>query len=413
MSIGTGASLHRSISAKYAALIARKFPSLVVSISADVVAELREYPRTVTTCANAYVRPLVDRYLGRIESALAARGFRGALWLMHSTAGLISAEAVRAIEADPISLEIMWSRLVTIADEMWATVIRTAFSLIISESQDFASELLDADGESLAHSPRSMPVFNLSLPRAVKAMLTRFPAHTLVPGDVLITNDPWLCAGHLFDIVAVTPVFHDGRLVALMGTVGHVNDIGGTKDSLRVRELYEEGIQIPPMKLHRAGVPNEDLLALLAENVRNPDQAIGDVNSFVAANAMGAARLIDFMREYGVHDLRALAMVVQKRSEQAMRDAIRALPDGEYFAQIHTNPLGEPMRLPTRITIAGDAMEIDFAGAPPQADRGGINCTLNYTASHATYPIKCMLSPTVRSNAGCYSPRHIATMRRR
>lgn len=385
----------------------------MVSISADVVAELREYPRTVTTCANAYVRPLVDRYLGRIESALAARGFRGALWLMHSTAGLISAEAVRAIEADPISLEIMWSRLVTIADEMWATVIRTAFSLIISESQDFASELLDADGESLAHSPRSMPVFNLSLPRAVKAMLGRFPAHTLVPGDVLITNDPWLCAGHLFDIGAVTPVFHDGRLVALMGTVGHVNDIGGTKDSLRVRELYEEGIQIPPMKLHRAGVPNEDLLALLAENVRNPDQVIGDVNSFVAANAMGAARLIDFMREYGAHDLRALAMVVQKRSEQAMRDAIRALPDGEYFAQIHTNPLGEPMRLPTRITIAGDAMEIDFAGAPPQADRGGINCTLNYTASHATYPIKCMLSPTVRSNAGCYSPRHIATMRRR
>jgi 5-oxoprolinase (ATP-hydrolysing)/N-methylhydantoinase A len=317
-------------------------------------------------------------------------------------------EAIRAIEADPVSLEIMWSRLVTIADEMWATVIRTAFSLIISESQDFASELLDAEGESLAHSPRSMPVFNLSLPRAVKAMLEKFPARHLKPGDVLITNDPWLCAGHLFDIVVVTPVFHEERMVALMGTVGHVNDIGGTKDSLRARELYEEGIQIPPMMLYRSGVPNDDLFTLLAENVRNPDQVIGDVRSFVAANAMGAARLLDFMREYGVHDLRALAAVVQNRSERAMRDAIRALPDGVHTAEIFTNPLGEPMRLPLKLTIAGDSMAIDFDGAPPQADRGGINCTLNYTASHATYPLKCMLTPTVRSNAGCYRPMRVS-----
>ena len=105
-----------------------------------------------------------------------------------------------------------------------------------------------------------MPVFNLTLPRAVKALLAKFPPETLKPGDVLITNDPWLCAGHLFDIAVVTPVFRDGALVALTGTVGHVGDIGGTKDSLRAREIYEEGIQIPPMMLYRAGVPNDDLL---------------------------------------------------------------------------------------------------------------------------------------------------------
>ena len=120
--------------------------------------------------------------------------------------GMSHAEARAAIEADPIALEIMWSRLTTVVDEMWITIIRTAFSLIIAESQDFACELLDPQGETLAHSPRAMPVFNLTLPRAVKALLKRFPVETLQPGDMLVTNDPWLCAGHLFDIAAVSPV---------------------------------------------------------------------------------------------------------------------------------------------------------------------------------------------------------------
>ncbi len=312
--------------------------------------------------------------------------------------------AAALIEADPVSLEIMWSRLVTVVEEMWQTICRTAFSLIVSEAQDFACDLLDARGESLAHSPRAMPVFNLTLPRAVKALLARFPADTLRQGDVLITNDPWLCAGHLFDIAVVTPVFRDGVLVALTGTVGHVGDIGGTKDSLRAREIYEEGIQIPPMMLYRAGEPNHDLLSLIAENVRKPEEVLGDIHAFVAANALGAERLTAFMDEYGMHDLRALAHVVQTRAERAMRDAIRALPDGEYRSEIWNNPLGERLHYPLRITVQGDAVELDFAGAPEQLPQGGLNCTYSYTAAHSCYPMKCMLSPEVRSNAGCYRP---------
>ena len=161
--------------------------------------------------------------------------------------------AIARIEADPVGLEIMWSRLINIVEECWLTVWRTAFSLIIGEAQDFACELLDPRGNSLAHSPRAMPVFNLTLPRAVRAILERFPARRSPPGDVLITNDPWICAGHLFDVAIVTPVFRDGRVVAILGTIGHVTDIGGTRDSLSAREIYEEGLQIPPMKLYRAG----------------------------------------------------------------------------------------------------------------------------------------------------------------
>jgi len=318
--------------------------------------------------------------------------------------GMTPSEARAAIEADPIALEIMWSRLTTVVDEMWLTIIRTAFSLIIAESQDFACELLDPQGETLAHSPRAMPVFNLTLPRAVKALLARFPAHTLQPGDMLVTNDPWLCAGHLFDIAVVSPVFRGGRVVALVGTVGHVADIGGTRDSLRAREVFDEGLQIPPMKLARAGADNGDLFTIIAENVRNPGQVIGDIQAFMSANRIGAQRLLAFMDEYGLDNLQALAAIVQDRAEAAMRAAITALPDGEYTSSVILSPVDAELTLPLRLTVAGDRIALDFTGAPPQLTQGGVNSTMNYTAAHATYPLKCMLTPGVRGNAGCYRP---------
>ncbi|MGN6771916.1 MAG: hydantoinase B/oxoprolinase family protein [Rhizobiaceae bacterium] len=308
------------------------------------------------------------------------------------------------IEADPISLEIMWSRLVTVVEEMWHTICRTAFSLIVSEAQDFACDLLDANGESLTHSPRAMPAFNLTLPRAVQAMLKKFPAETLRPGDVLITNDPWICAGHLYDVAVATPVFKNGKLVAILGTVGHVGDIGGVNNSMQAHEIFDEGLQIPLMKLYHAGKPDEALFALIGENVRKPEAVIGDIHSFVAANGQGVERLQAFMDDYGMHDLRALAAVVRSRSEKAMRDAIRALPDGVYHSEVGNRLLGYDLRYPLKVTIKGDEIELDFEGAPPQLPRGGLNCTLSYAMAHAAYPLKCLLSPQVRGNAGCYYP---------
>ena len=318
--------------------------------------------------------------------------------------GIALEEAVARIEADPIGLEIMWSRMINIAEECWHTVIRTAFSLIIGEAQDFACEILDARGRQIVHSPRAMPVFNLTLPIAVNAMIERFPPETLAPGDVLVTNDPWLCAGHLFDIAIAVPVFREGRVVAFCGVVGHVSDIGGTKDSLNAREIYEEGFQIPPMKLFRAGDPNEDLFTLLAENVRRPDQVLGDVHALVAAGLTGAERIGEFMEEYGMHDLTALATVVQRRAETAMREAIAGLPDGRYEHVVEADGIDAHMRFPIQIEVRGDEIEVGFAGSPPQMDRGGSNCTLTYTKAHATYPLKCILSPEVPGNAGCYRP---------
>src|SRR5581483_2645122 len=153
------------------------------------------------------------------------------------------------------------------------------------------------------------------------------------------------------------------------------------------------GIQIPPMMLYRAGEANEDLLALIADNVHNPNQVLGDLHALVAANEIGAQRLLSFMAEYGLGDLAALAEIVQGKAEAAMREAIRAIPDGVYESEIWNNPLGTAQRYPVRLTVAGDEIHLDFAGAPAQLPQGGLNCTLNYTAAHATYPLKCLLTP--------------------
>lgn len=309
---------------------------------------------------------------------------------------------------DPVSLEILWSRLVNITEECWITIWRTAFSMIIGEAQDFGCELLDARGESLAHSPRSMPVFNLTLPRAVKGLLERFPPETLVEGDVLATNDPWICAGHLYDVALVTPVFRRGKLVGLVGSIAHCSDVGGSHDSLAVREIYEEGVQIPPIKLHKAGVPNEEVLAMIAQNVRKPDMVIGDLQAQIGSNQVGAARLVEFMDEYGLETLEVLASVVQDRADLAMRQAITAIPDGEYRHEVEFDAIGNRLSLPVAITVRGDELWVDWSGAPPQVEVGGINCTYSYTAAHTAYALKCMLTPDVPSNAGDIRAIHIS-----
>lgn len=306
---------------------------------------------------------------------------------------------------DPVSLEIMWSRLINISEECWLTIRRTAFSLIIGESLDFGCELLDAQGNSLAHAPRSMPVFNLALPRAARALLAAFPAETLQEGDVLITNDPWLGAGHLFDIALITPVFRHGRMVGAVASMAHCSDIGGTRDSLAVREVYEEGLQIPPMKFYRAGQPNHDLMAIIRQNVRKPEMVMGDLQAQVSANAVGVSRLLSFMDEYALEDLTQLATIIQQRAERAMRNAIAALPDGTYSHTLQFDSAGNPLEFTAHIRVEGEDLYIDWQ-APPQLARGGINSTLTYTMSHTAYVLKCILTPEIPSNAGCYLPFH-------
>lgn len=308
---------------------------------------------------------------------------------------------------DPVTLEILWSRLINVTEECWVTIWRTAFSTIIGAAQDFGCELLDARANSVAHSPRSMPVFNLTLPLAVRRVLEHVPAETLEDGDVLITNDPWICAGHLFDLAVVTPVFRHGTLVGFVGSIAHCSDIGGTKDSARAREVYEEGLQIPPLHLYRAGRLNEDLAAVIRRNVRRPEMVFGDIQAQVTANRVGARRLLAFMDEYHLDSLEPLALEVQRRAELAMRKAICAVPDGTYRGESTFRLGGQQIRLGCAVVVHGDEITVDWDDVPPQLPEGGVNCTLSYTAAHTAYVLKSILTPEIPSNAGCFRPLHV------
>ena len=228
---------------------------------------------------------------------------------------------------DPISLEIMWSRLIGIADDMWTTVLRTAVSTIIGAAQDFGCEILDAEGSSIAHSNRSMPVFNLVMPTVTRAVIERHPVETMRPGDVYVTNDPWLCAGHLDDIATITPVFHRARVVAFAVTIAHTSSIGGSLSNRTVRDIYEEGLRIPILKLYDAGELNETAWAFIRENVRTPEMVLTDIEAQLTANDLGVRRIQAFLQEYKLDDLQSVVSEIQSHSERAMRDAIRALPE--------------------------------------------------------------------------------------
>jgi N-methylhydantoinase B len=304
---------------------------------------------------------------------------------------------------DPILLGIMWDRLIAIADDILLSIVRTAFSVGVREAWDLACVLFDAQGRSIAQATLSMPAFIGTAPYTIMHLLARFPAATLQPGDVLATNDPWLGTGHTPDICVARPVFHGGRLVGFVMTISHLPDIGGAGLSIGNREIYEEGLILPPCKLMRGGVPNEELFDLLRSNLRVPDQCVGDLMADIGGTEVGERLIGEFMAEFALADLQALADGVIGQSEQAMRARIRDIPDGVYRNALETEGVDGPVKLAAAVTVAGDAVAIDFTGTGAVV-RNAINVPLCYTRSFATYAVKCLTTPQVPNNQGTLLP---------
>ena len=206
----------------------------------------------------------------------------------------------------------------------------------------------------------------------------------------------------------VKPVFYREKFIGFSASTAHLPDIGGKIRSPDPREVYEEGLQIPMMKMYRRGEPDKTLIDLIRYNVRVPDLVMGDINAQITANRLAEKRLGDLLEEYGLDDLRALTKEIQGRSEKAMRDALLRLPDGEYASEIETDGLAEPIRVRTRIEKTGDSLVIDYAGSSPQVDRA-VNVAYNYTYAYSVYPIKCVLCPEVPNNEGCFRPIEVRT----
>lgn len=305
---------------------------------------------------------------------------------------------------DPVSLEIQWRRLVTIMDEVDAALVRTSFSTILGETRDFAVVMLDGQARSVSQSQLSSPAFTCSLPTATRQMLAVWPASGLGPGDVLITNDPWLAHGHLPDLYVVLPVFFERRPVAYLAAAAHISDIGGRLDVFASRDVYEEGLRIPPSKLFLQGKPNSQLFRMLEANVRVPGMVLGDVHAIHGALQLGAARLSELLQDMGPSAYTELCGDILSRSEAAMQEAIRRIPDGVYHGETVADGYDEPVRICLSVAVRQGAMHIDFTGSAMESRTASINCVLNVTHAHTIFPLKCSLVPDVPNNEGLFRP---------
>src|ERR1051326_26081 len=183
---------------------------------------------------------------------------------------------------DPVTLEVVWNRLLSVANEQQDALIRTAFSTIVRESQDLACGVFDTKGRMIAQSITGTPGHINAMASSMRHFLAAYPPAKLAPGDVLITNDPWMTAGQINDITITSPIFKNGRLVALFANTCHAADIGGRILSAEAREVFEEGLRLPIMKLFDGGAPNDVLLKLIRANVRLPDEVVGDLHAQAA-----------------------------------------------------------------------------------------------------------------------------------
>jgi N-methylhydantoinase B len=305
---------------------------------------------------------------------------------------------------DAIAVGILWDRLVSIADEIVSALVRTSFSTIVSESYDLTVAVLDADGELMAQGTYSVPVFMGTAPATLKAMLERFPAHTLSPGDVIATNDPWLGTGHIYDINVMRPVFRGNRIVAYVISITHLPDVGGLGFGAAAQEIYHEGLRLPVCKLLEAGKVNEFILELVRTNVRAPAEVEGDIMANVTATAVGERMLGEFLDEYELGDFQALSAEIRTRSERAMRARIKAMRPGIYRNQVMIEGAPDPIALEVAIDVRDDgSVHADFTGTGDCVAKG-INVPFCYARAMVLYTIKCLTVPDLPNNSGMTAP---------
>jgi N-methylhydantoinase B len=308
---------------------------------------------------------------------------------------------------DPVTLEVIWNRFLSVANEQQDALIRTAFSTIVRESQDLACGMFDTKGRMIAQSLSGTPGHINAMATSMKHFLAAFPPEKLAPGDVLITNDPWQTAGQINDITITTPIFRNSKMVALFANTCHSADIGGRILSAEAREVFEEGLRIPIMKLFDRGEPNHTLMQIVRINVRQPDEVIGDFYAQTACNDAGGRALLEMMDEFGLYSIDPIADEILHRSEEAVRAEIRKLPNGEWSNETWSDGFEAPIVVRCTVKVSGDDIFIDFTGSSPQSTRG-INVVFNYTHAYASFAIKAAICPDVPHNEGSFRPVHVS-----
>ena len=307
---------------------------------------------------------------------------------------------------DPVTLEILWTRMISVVDEAAATFVRTSFSTLVRDANDFAVVLTDKHGRSIAQSSLSIPSFLSTMPRTVSRFLEEFGADNMQADDAYLTNDPWLGSGHLNDASMAMPIMRDGELIGFAGVVSHLPDVGGRLRNPANKEIYEEGIRIPPMRFLTAGEVDESLVKMVRANVRVPDETLGDLWAQVTCCRVLNTQLNELLDEVGV-SLDQFADEVVGRTEAAMREAITAVPDGTYRYTIENDGPGDfpggTVRIACAVTITGDELNVDYAGSSEQVNIA-INVVPTYTFAYTAYALKTVLAPWIPTAEGSFAP---------
>jgi N-methylhydantoinase B len=313
-------------------------------------------------------------------------------------------EEKMADKFDPITLEILWRRLISIVDEADGAVARTAFSSLLRDAHDYTCMFTDRTGRELAQGTFATPGQSGAMALGIKRLAAGMPAGSLHPGDVFITNDPWALAGHLNDVCVMSPIFYRDGLAAFTACVFHHSDIGGRVSSDN-QDVFEDGLFIPLVKLYDAGIPDQAVFDMIRWNVRTPDEVIGDIRSQIAANHVCSEKVVQMLTEYNMENLDGLADEIISRTEASMRGAIEAVPDGIYRSEgvIEQMEGKDDVVIKAAVNVDGSDILVDLDGSSPQVDWGG-NVVLNFSYAYVFMAIKSMFDPEIPNNDGCAAP---------
>ncbi|MCZ8316365.1 hydantoinase B/oxoprolinase family protein [Phreatobacter sp.] len=302
-----------------------------------------------------------------------------------------------------IELQVMWNRLIAVVEEQAQVLLRTAFSPIVREAGDLSAGVFDREGNMLAQAVTGTPGHVNSMAESVKHFIKAFPVESMKPGDIYVTNDPWMGTGHLNDFVLTTPAFHRGKLVGLFSCTSHIMDIGGIGFGPDGTDVFMEGLYIPLLKLADQGKLNETLMAMIRANTRLPIDTEGDVYSLAACNDVGCQRLSEMMEEFGLKDLDVLSKHILSRSKAAVLEAIAGLPKGRWSNSMTVDGYDEPVTLACTVEVTKAGIHVDYTGTGAASKRG-INVPLAYTTAYTVFGLACIVGKEIPNNAGSLSP---------
>ena len=301
-----------------------------------------------------------------------------------------------------IRLQLMWDRLIAVVEEQAQAILKTAFGSVVREAGDLSTGIYDLQGRMLAQAVTGTPGHVNTMAKAVSHFLERFPVTSMQPGDVFVTNDPWMGTGHLFDFVVVSPAYYRGKAIALFASTCHMIDVGGRGFSAEARSIYEEGVRIPHMKLRDGDRLNQIILSILEANSRNPVEVKGDLLSLITSNDTAQVRLDEMMGEFGLDSLEELGESILEQSYDAMKKVIEKLPVGDFYSEMKLDGYERELLLRAKMSISKEHILVDYSGSS-SASGYGINSPFCYTEAYTFFGLKSILAPEIPNNHGSLS----------